>query len=249
LEGKIIERVGEKNGVFRRIETEAPDMDVFNVKSDFIKLKFPLDLHGFYKAKPKNIAVIAGTQDAGKTAFLLRFASMNMNRGMQIRYMSSEMGPDDLADRLKDFEDIPFESWKNVNFKEVSVNFQDYILPDGINIIDYYEISDNFYKIAGDFKKIYDKLKNGFAFIALQKDFKSDLGRGSTFSLEKPSLYISITANPPEGNIAKIIKCKNWVDKHINPNGRVCNFKLRNGNEIRQVTSWEYSKVHSSRQT
>uniref|UniRef100_A0A6M3JPE2 Putative bifunctional DNA primase/polymerase n=1 Tax=viral metagenome TaxID=1070528 RepID=A0A6M3JPE2_9ZZZZ len=249
VDERIIERFGNKNGMFRRIENEAPDIDIFNVKPEFIKLKFPLGLHDYFNAKPKNIAIIAGTQDSGKTAFCLRFAAMNMNRGMPIRYMTSEMGDDELVDRLKDFEDIPIDDWSGVNFKEVSSNFHDYILPDGINIIDYFEITDSFFLIGGDLKKIYDKLRKGFAIVALQKDFKSDLGRGGTFSAEKPRLYISITGNPPEGGIAKIVKCKNWANKRINPNGRVCHFKIRNGNEIRQVTQWDYPQTNSSKRT
>jgi len=236
----IIERYGNKNGMFRKIEDEAPDINIFDTQVEFIDLKFPLHIHDYYRAMPKNIAVVAGTQDAGKTAMLLRFASLNMNRGMDIRYMTSEMGGMELKDRLEDFEDIPLSDWEKVNFKEVSSNFQDYILPDGINVIDYLEVTDNFYLVGSELKKIYEKLNNGFAFVGLQKDFKSDLGRGGTFSLEKPRLYVALTSNPPEGGIAKIVKCKNWVNKRINPNGRVLHFRIRNGNEIRGIGNWEY---------
>lgn len=249
INDNIIERVGKKNGVFRKIETEAPDMDIFNVKTEEFDFKFPLDLHSHYRPKPKNVIIIAGTQDAGKTAFMLRFAHMNMNQSMKIRYMSSEMGADEMVDRLKDFEGTPLGDWKNVNFKELSSNFQDYILPDGINIIDYLEITDSFYLVAEEIKKIFDKLRKGIAIIGLQKDSKTELGRGGSFSLEKPRLYVTLTANPPEGGIAKIVKCKNWKNKQINPNGRECHFKIRNGNEIRQVTSWEYPSKVSSKQT
>lgn len=239
---KIIERIGSKNGNFRLIDYTAPDIDLYAPKKEFLDLKFPLDLHSYFRAMPKNIIVIAGTQDSGKTAFLLRFAVMNMNRGMDIRYQTSEMGTFELQDRLEMFEDVPLEDWKKVNFKENSSNFQDYILPDGINIIDYLEITDNFYKIGAELKKIHDRLKDGIAIIGLQKDFKTDLGRGGTFSSEKPRLYISLTSNPPEGGIAKIVKCKNWVNKRVNPNHRECSFRIRDGNEIRQITRWDYPK-------
>jgi hypothetical protein len=234
----IIERYSNKNGMFRRIEKDAPDINIFQQKREFLDLKFPLDLHSFYRPMPKNIIVIAGTQDAGKTAFFLRFVAMNMNRGMDIRYQSSEMGDMELIDRLEDFEDIPLTDWSKVNFKEVSSNFHDRILPDGINIIDYLEVTKEFWLVAEEIKKIFDKLKNGIALIGLQKDFKTELGRGGSFSLEKPRLYVTLTSNPPEGGVAKIIKCKNWVHKKLNPGGRVCNFKIRNGNEIRQLTDW-----------
>lgn len=239
---KIIERTGSKNGNFRLISDEAPDIDIYAPKKEFLKLQFPLELHSYYHAMPKNIIIIAGTQDAGKTAFLLRFVAMNMNRGMKIRYQTSEMGTAELQNRLEMFEDIPMNQWERVNFKENSSNFQDYILPNGINVIDYLEVTDNFYLVGSELKKIFDRLETGIAVIGLQKDFKAELGRGGTFSLEKPRLYVSLTSNPPEGGIAKIVKCKNWADKRINPNGRECNFKIRDGNQIRQVTKWDYYK-------
>jgi len=225
--------------MFRRIEKDAPDINIFQQKREFLDIKFPLDLHSYYRAMPKNIIIIAGTQDAGKTAFFLRFVAMNMNRGMDIRYQSSEMGDMELIDRLEDFEDIPMQDWGKVNFKEVSSNFHDKILPDGINIIDYLEVTKEFWLVADEIKKIFDKLKNGIALVGLQKDYKAELGRGGSFSLEKPRLYVTLTSNPPEGGIAKIMKCKNWAQKRVKPAGRTCHFKIRNGNEIRQLTNWE----------
>ena len=236
----VIERYGNKNGMFRRIESEAPDIDIFAERKAPLDIKLPLDLHGFFNAKPKNLIVIAGTQDSGKTAFFLRFVAMNMNRGMDIRYQSSEMGEDELVTRLELFEDIPLGDWKNVNFKEVSSNFHDRILPNGINVIDYLEVTSEFWLVAEQMKKIYEKLKGGIALIGLQKDFKTELGRGGSFSLEKPRLYVTLSSNPPEGGIAKIVKCKNWAQKNLNPNGRSCHFKIRNGCEVRHLTNWEY---------
>jgi hypothetical protein len=238
----IIERYGNKNGVFRRIEKSAPDIDIFAEREKPLDIKFPLNLHEYFNAKPKNICLIAGTQDAGKTGFFLRFVAMNMNKGHEIRYQSSEMGSDELISRLELFENIPLSDWKNVNFKESSSNFHDRILPNGINIIDYLEVTKEFWLVAEELKKIYDKLDKGIVLVGLQKDFKTELGRGGSFSLEKPRLYVTLTSNPPEGGIAKIVKCKNWVHPRINPNGRTCHFKLRNGCEIRQLTEWNYDK-------
>ena len=118
-------------------------------------------------------------------------------------------------------------------------NFIDVIEPDSINMIDYFEISDKFYLIGGEIKKIYEKLKTGIAIIALQKDPNASDGRGGMFSREKARLYITITPNPPEGNIAKITKCKNWANPNNNPNQQECVFKIRNGAEIIQCTRWE----------
>lgn len=237
----IIERVGNRNGMFRLIDSTAPDIDLHAPKQEALKVEFPLNLHAYYKAMPKNIIIVAGTVDAGKTAFMLRAASMNTFGPMKIRYQTSEMGVEELQSRLELFSDIEAEDWDKINFKEVSTNHQDYILPDGINIIDYLEITSNFYEIGGMIKSIFAKLRKGIAIIAIQKDTEAEYGRGGMFSAEKARLYVSLTSNPPAGGIAKIVKCKNWKNTRVNPNGRQCTFKIRDGNELRMVESdWKH---------
>jgi len=100
-------------------------------------------------------------------------------------------------------------------------------------------VTKEFWLVADELKKIYDKLKGGIVLVGLQKDFKTELGRGGSFSLEKPRLYLTLTSNPPDGGVAKIVKCKNWVNKRVKPAGRVCDFKIRDGCKILQLTNWE----------
>lgn len=235
----IIERVGNKDGWFRKIENEAPKIDILKASAEYVDLKLPLSLREYYRPMQKNLIIVAGTQDVGKTTFMLNIAKMNMNQGMEIRYCTSEMGGSELRSRLELFEPtVPLKDWVNIDFRERATNFQDMILPDGLNLIDYLEISDSFYQIGSFLTEIHNRLNKGIAVIALQKDFKSDLGRGGTFSLEKPRLYLSLTANPPEGNIAKIVKCKNWARQDMNPNHRECIFKVIKGCEIRSLIGW-----------
>ena len=241
VDEEIIERTGTRNGQFRRVETDAPEIDIFSADSSDIKIQYPLNLHDHFRTLPKNIIVIAGTQDAGKTAFLMNFALMNLRLGIPTRYMSSEMGPAEFKARAEKFE-RPLSDWKPIEIREVSSNFQDYILPEGINLIDYLELSDAFYKVGGDLKEIYDRLTTGICIVAIQKDFKAELGRGGSFGLEKPRLYVTFTSNPPEGSTAKIVKCKNWADPDNNPNGKQVQFKLRRGCDFWQVGEWGYKK-------
>ena len=240
VDSKEIERSGNRSGWYRRPELESPEIDVFSDDTQPLDIVYPLRVEEYFRTMPKNLIVIAGTQDAGKTAYMLRFAAMNHNRiGMPIRYMSSEMGAAELKNRLQGFDDIPdLNFWKGVDFREVSSNFADRIHPNAINIIDYLEVSDNFYMVAGTMRTIYEKLDQGICLIAIQKDFKNDLGRGGSFSLEKPRLYLSISSNYPDGNIAKIVKCKNWRKSDVNPNNRECCFTVWNGNKFQQVGGW-----------
>jgi hypothetical protein len=90
--------------------------------------------------------VIAGAADAGKTALLLNFIKLNQF-DFSIYYQSSEMGKEELASRLVNFEDITLDEW-NFNAEERSTDFADVIRPDCINIIDYMELTGDFYNVA-----------------------------------------------------------------------------------------------------
>ena len=139
------------------------------------------------------------------------------------------MGAEELRVRLDKFE-VPATAWKNVRFFERSFKFSDVIKPNEVNVVDYFEVVENFYSIAGDIKAIFDKLKNGIALINIQKKIGSSLGRGAEFGLEKARLYIALDA----GKLT-IVKAKNWVDRAVNPNGRVIEFKLINGCKFQGV--------------
>jgi len=231
----LIERIPEKVGIYRRIESTCEEIDFLTAPTDEIDLTLPLGLSDHFKAYRKNIIIFAGDQDAGKTALLLNIVKDNMHRH-EIHYFSSEMADSELRTRLDLFPDIALQDWKFTPW-ERSSNFADIIKPDAINIIDYLEMSDTFYQIGGHLKDIHDKLQNGIAIIALQKTPGKDIGRGGSFSVEKPRLYVSISNDYP-GHTAKIVKCKNWRTSD-NPNGLTKHFKLYQGHSIVESTNWQ----------
>jgi hypothetical protein len=63
--------------------------------------------------------------------------------------------------RLVGFGDIDLNLWKKCKFWEKTNSFIDVIRPDTINIIDYLELDDTFYKVAGILKDIHNKTKKG----------------------------------------------------------------------------------------
>lgn len=231
-EKRIIERYGNKNGHFRRVENDMEAIDIIDEIPKGIDIKLPFNLHKLVKLLPKNIIVFAGASDAGKTAWLLNIVKDNIDK-FKIKYFSSEMGAIELASRLQGFEDLDKRKLKGV-FWERSCDFQDVIDPDGINIIDFLEIHDEFYKVGAIIKLIFDKLKNGLCFIALQKNPGTEYGLGGARSIEKARLYVSIDPNK-----AKIIKAKNWINSQYNPNGLQIEFKTVSGCNLYPVsTDW-----------
>jgi hypothetical protein len=235
----LIESNGKRGGNYRLVQEDAPKIDITKVETKELKIKYPLNIEELYTTRPRNIILIAGEPDSGKSAFCLNIARLNLNKGLDIRYVSSEMDTDELIPRLKAFQpDTPFEHWKDIDFRSRSHGFQDLILPDALNIIDYYEITDAFYKIAEFLTSVYEKLNEGIAVIALQKSKEKEYGRGAEFSMEKPRLYLTLSSNPPEGGIAKIMKCKNWRRPDKNPNKLECGFKIVQGSHIQMFGDW-----------
>jgi hypothetical protein len=215
-------------GHYRIIEADCDKIDYLSAPDGPpLPVKWPLELERLVKMYSKNLMVCAGSKDAGKTAFMLNLARLNQEK-FKIHYFSSEIGAQEFRERLKLFE-YPLESWK-LNVWERSSNFADAIDPDAFNIIDFMEISDNFYNIGKELLNIHTKLKTGIAAIAIQKDPKKELGRGDTFSLEKPRLYVTMD-NRGSHNEFKIISGKNWASER-NPKGIIYRFKLVNGAKI-----------------
>lgn len=219
-------------------------------RKDFIKMKLvtpgpgekiilPLGLHKLVKLYPSSIAVIAGTRNAGKTAFCLNVLADNLGL-YKIHYFNSESGEEEFADRLRHFDDMPIEDfYKAADLRECSSDFADVIVPGKghLNIIDFMEIHEEHYKVGSWIKAIHDRLSGALCVIALQKPMGRDAGVGGEFSLEKPRLYLSM-----ERNSIKITKAKIWKDPYKNPNGMTIQFKLINGCKFIPQDVWSFKE-------
>ncbi len=233
----FLERYGKKSGCFRIVDKYLEVIDWEKDPGEEIDLILPLGLNKLVKIYPKNLIVIAGMSNAGKTALLLNIVGLNLDRfGGKINYFSSEMGACELKIRLEKFK-LPKGAWKGCRFLERSDEFADVIGSDHINIIDYFEINDSFWKIGEDFKRIYCKLEKGIAIIAIQKHPEKDEGSGGRFSKEKPRLYLSLN-EIGDYNELKIVKGKNWRDQDVNPNGLIKDFKIRDGYQLIELGNW-----------
>jgi hypothetical protein len=222
----IIERVGTMAGMYRRVERDCNIIDWQNVTDvDYYELHMPMGLGEKLKLHPKGIMVIAGSQNAGKTAFVMRMALMNSQH--KVNYFNSEMGDVECRQRIKAFEHVDSD-WNHVSFYEKNNNFHDVIKPNDMNIIDFLEINDNFYQVGELIRNIHDRLDKGIAIICLQKKKDQEMGRGAEFGLEKPRIYLSM-----DFQILKVIKAKSVVNNE-NMNGKEIPFRLINGTNFIQ---------------
>ncbi|MGA2464684.1 MAG: bifunctional DNA primase/polymerase [Thermodesulfobacteriota bacterium] len=222
VESGEIER-GLTNGTYRKIDREAMIIEIKDTISNPLPVKWPGGLEKYVKIMRKSTIGVAGTMQAGKTAYLLNVAWDNRNL-MKTFYFSSEFGADELRQRLEGFPYL-LDGWRKITFIEKSRDFQDVIDPDGLNVIDYLEVSDEgeFYKMGIQIKRIYEKLRDGIAVIGLQKKFGSDFGYGGQPTADKPRLYISL-----EKQTLKIVKAKLWATT-VNPDGMTRKFNLVQG--------------------
>ena len=228
-----IKKSGSRDGVYRRIEVECEEIDFLNAADEVFNIRWPFGIEHYVEISPKNVIIVAGEKDAGKTAFLLNTVHMNMH-SHRIFYFSSEMGDRELKKRLLKFEPQFKTSLKEWSFVPLaqSSNFEDSIRPDDINIIDFLEVYDEFYKIGLYIKEVYDKLQKGIAIIAIQKNRNTDFGLGGMRSIEKARLYLAME----KGKI-KIVSGKNWASE-VRPDGLVLDFKLVQGCEFKIQKDW-----------
>jgi hypothetical protein len=227
----IIEKHGQKDGVYRRLNNEIEPLDWRNADISPLPLRWPFEIERLVSVYPGNIAVIAGAANSGKTSFILNFIKLNQ-QDHTIHLFSSEGGKEELNMRISKF-DLPLDAW-TFSAWERTGDFADVIKPDAINIVDYLEIHDEFYKVGGMLKAISDRLKSGFALIALQKNIGRDEGLGGARGLEKPRLYLAM-----DNGRLKIVKGKSWAHPGNNPNGQAVNFKLVDGCKFITNLRWD----------
>lgn len=226
----IIERHGNKNGCYRRIENDVEPLDWRNADTSPLNLRWPFEIEKLVRVYPQNIGVIAGAPNAGKSAFIFNFIKLNQ-QNHEVHLFSSEGGKEELRLRLSRFG-LPLDSW-TFHAWDRGGDFADVIKPDAVNIIDYLEVHEDFFRVGGMLKNISDKLKNGFCLVALQKNFGRDEGLGGARGLEKPRLYLAM-----EAGRLKIVKGKSWANRDRNPNGLTVDFKLVDGCHFITKSVW-----------
>jgi hypothetical protein len=229
----IIQKWGDQRGHYRRVDSDLEPIDWRSATTDTVHIKWPLEIERHAETMPGNIAAIAGESNTGKTALLLNVIASNQ-KAFEIHYFNSEMGNSELRKRLEKFEPVvKLSDWK-FHAWERSGNFADVIRPGKgvINIIDFLEIHEDFWRVGGMLKEIHDRLKGAVAIVALQKNKGVEYGLGGGRGLEKPRLYLAVSPG-----CCKIVKAKNWRTSE-NPNGLMINFKLHSGCHFNITKNW-----------
>jgi len=234
---ELIEPVGGKHGIFAPVKSDCPRIDWEAAKQKFYPIWMPFGLHRMVGLRPKNIVVIAGETNSGKSLLGLLTAHKNLaqngGRHRSVHYFNSEMGPDELRDRLTSIDPAQ-GAWAGFEPYERNADFHSVIRPDGLNIVDYLEISEPFSQVVVKIQKIYARLNAGICFILLQKAKGKDTGRGGEFTLEKSRLGLALSHSHGVCS-CKIVKCKCPLNGGANPEGQELDYRIQGGATVTPI--------------
>jgi hypothetical protein len=222
-------------------DIEFVDLDADEPTSFSINL--PFDIHKFVKIPPKAVILLAGSSNAGKTAFVLNTLRLNLNQDYKRLYLMSEMGGGEYRTRIGAFGDDMCQ-WKKVQAASKSYDFDGAIQhynPDGLTVIDYLEeVAGEYYKIPTDIRNIYDSINSGVAMIAIQKRTDQDFARGGQGTVEKARLVMNLdylaTGDKCIYCALKLAKVKHFIEQNLQ--NHEIHFKLTMGCLMEPVTDW-----------
>jgi hypothetical protein len=229
----LLERYGEKRGCYRLVETDFAILEMDDVPdAEPMEIKLPFGMEEHVEIMPKDLVVYAGVPNSGKTALMLETVRLNMH-SHRCWYFSTEMSRYNAKKRIAKHREC--NEW-NFKFSDDFPNYYDVLRPNDLNFIDYVEPPEGeYFKIASYLAGIQKRLKNGLAFVALQKNPGKDYAMGGTGTTAKPALFCSIDPDFP-GAILKMVKAKNYRKQNVN--GYVHRFKIVDGINIIKDGTW-----------
>lgn len=230
IEG-LIERDGNKNGCWRRIDKTIEEQCWWEHKGEPLKLRFPLGVEQFARVYSGNIILLEGQKSQGKSAFALEFCRLNRNLFKnKILYQNAEMSDDELTERFESYSHImtPDEWREAVMIIRQTSEWWDKINPDGLNIVDYLIEYKEAYLVADYIFKIHQKLKSGIALIVVQRDPFKPYPTGGRGVRDIPRLILSLIKHK-----IKLEDVKSFHKTvHGNPTGLIRKYK--------QVNWWDF---------
>ena len=216
-------------------------MDWQNTSEQSYQIWLPYGLNEMCQVAQKNIIIISGASNGGKSKIALDIARNNLacNGGThsRIEYFTCEMSPPEVKGRL--LNDAPVQCWHGLNIYERFEDYATVIEPDSLNIIDYLEVTDKFYLMGSYIDEIHKSLRTGVAVICLQKHKNSDLGMGGQFSVHRARLYLNLDYNiETQVRTVTIAKCKHPLTE-LHPDGMQLDFKVK-GKEMETILPWQH---------
>ena len=237
----LIEKYGNKNGSWRRIDRSINIQSWWEATGLPLPIKFPLGIEEFAKVFSGNLILLEGQKSQGKSAFAIEFCRLNRRLFKdKILYQNIEMSDDELLDRFMSYGEVmPPEEWReSVTFIRQSGEWWDKINPDGLNVVDYLIEYKEAYLIADFVWKIHQKLKSGIALVVVQRDPFKPYPAGGRGVRDIPRLVISLIHHKIRLEDVKSFH----MTPHGNPTGMVKKYKQVNWWKFISTTEWEHQE-------
>lgn len=262
-QGKI-KKIPNRRGHWEVVENEPEAMDLLAASAEPFKILLPLDISEYARVRPGSIILVSGSNNAGKTVFLLSVVrnffnhhtythtpssiSNEIRDSAPMTYLNSEMSAGELVARIKGFGDEPSSWVPHVKFIERAHSFDKLVEPDGLTFIDYLEVNADFFEAGKLLADIHRRLKGGVAMVAMQKKQGHAFAKGGEMTMEKPRLALNLDKNEPHGFVCKITKAKEPVDYMRTIQGMERDFVITGRSEILPVSDWRFVNENQRRQ-
>ena len=247
---KKLKRLGR--GLYRKIKPIKPVKWREADETKYYDLRFPCshkDNSSFYfndliNVSPGDLIVIGGVSNYGKTALALNILGENVDlhpcvlMGNEYTTLDNIPSPKFKRRMLK----MDWVKWVDGNNNDkflllpVRNNFEDYIEKGKINIIDWINLTDNFWKIGQILEDSKVSVGDGIVIAVLQKEEGADLARGKGFTRDMADVYFKID---PYGQFESRLTIDKVKDPQKPVMGRTWAFKIidrgANLSEIREI--------------
>ncbi len=246
-----LERDDVRNGVYRARDCQVNVIDLRKVEKTIgIAFWIPFGLGEIVSMSPRNICMIAGESNSGKTSMALEMLRENLSlyrndKETKFYYFTSEMSAQELEKTvlrfgsLDDFEGCTFIDRQ---FEPFDLIKNDKGMQDGIVFIDFLETRGGDYsKTVSEVQRIYESMNKGIVVLLVQKMPGRDHAKGGVGMMEKPRFILNLEKRFKSDSgtvcIANISKCKSVFDGEINPDGKSL-YYIVNGRGLSQLTDW-----------
>lgn len=237
----IVERQGMRSGTYAPILSTGIKMnDIIKTATTLpVDLRLPLAIDAVLNIYNRNLIVIQGLSNAGKTAFLMEIARLNKGLFSLIKYINTEMDASEIRDRVErrhmDLDEfLSYVEFFLVKSTHVSGAIRYEIEPNGLNLVDYLHLEDATL-MATEMDKIQERLNNGIAVVAIQKYFGKDMGYGGHGVKNRARLVIDLSKDIVT---LKKVKSPKWWHKEIRLDDSYRKFEYDKDGSIKPKSSW-----------
>jgi len=226
-----LEQTGNK---YRLIDKAVDEVEWWKDDGELIEcpLRLPLGLNDYCVLDTPCLIVVASPTNQGKTAIMLNILNQNLETYKDNIFLFESDPIGQLKRRFKHLEfpipiPPPFKVYRRLT------NFEDVIVPTGLNLIDYVRVDvQKIWAIQDTMLKILSKLTTGgIAVVGLQKPPGRDLAYGKDFSAFDSNLYLSIDKNK-----IRFVKIKTPKQiEGVDPYKIAIEFKIRYGVQLYDI--------------